>query len=85
MREGGPDSSRKGSNASVRFDSLKGEITSPKDLLSRLSTLFRLGDLLEKVYEKRDVDSFMKLAMSRNRKLCEGCRASADRSSAREP
>ncbi len=43
MREGGRDSSRKGSNVSIRFDSLKGEITSPKDLLSRLSTLFRLA------------------------------------------
>jgi hypothetical protein len=50
------------SAGSVRFDSTEGEISSPRDLLGRLSKLFRLGDLLEEAYERRDVDAVVKLA-----------------------
>jgi hypothetical protein len=34
----------------------------PKDLLAKLSTLFRLGDLLEEAIQRKDVDAVTKLA-----------------------
>jgi hypothetical protein len=50
------------SAGSIRFETNRGEISSPKDLLTKLSTLFRLGDLLEEAYAARDVDACVKLA-----------------------
>jgi hypothetical protein len=61
-KEARSDREPSGSPASLRFDSNQAEITSPKDLLNRLSTLFRLGELLESAYERRDVDACVKLA-----------------------
>ncbi len=61
-RESGTPEGHITASGSVRFESSRGEITSPRDLLSRLSTLFRLGDLLEEAYEKRDIDACVKLA-----------------------
>jgi len=46
----------------VRFELIGGEITGPQDLLKRLHGLFRLGDLLEEAYHRRDVDAVVKLA-----------------------
>jgi hypothetical protein len=51
-----------GSAGSVRFDSAGGTIASPQDLLSRLQSLFRLGDLLEEAITRKDVDAVVKLA-----------------------
>ncbi len=47
---------------SVRFENATNPISTPTDLLERLGSLFRLGDLLEEAYERRDVDSCVKLA-----------------------
>ena len=44
-----------------RFDS-RAEITSVADLRDRLSVLFRLGDLLEEAFTKKDVDACVKIA-----------------------
>jgi hypothetical protein len=57
----GRDSAGEESGGSVRFDS-GGTIASPKDLLSRLQSLFRLGDLLEEAITRKDVDAVVKLA-----------------------
>jgi hypothetical protein len=62
VKESGAGEKQGTPGAALRFESPKGEITSPKDLLSRLSALFRLGDLLEEAYERRDVDALVKLA-----------------------
>jgi len=64
-RRGGKSGNSTGDNlsaGSIRFETNRGEISSPKDLLTKLSTLFRLGDLLEEAYAARDVDSCVKLA-----------------------
>jgi hypothetical protein len=47
------DSARFGANSSI---------STPKDLLDRLQSLFRLGDLLEEAYVRRDVDACVKLS-----------------------
>lgn len=49
------------SDSSARFDS-EAPITRPADLLDRLRSLFRLGELLEEAYSRRDVDAVVKLA-----------------------
>lgn len=56
------EAARVGAGDSFRFDSNANAISSPKDLLDRLQSLFRLGDLLEEAYQKRDVDACVKLA-----------------------
>ncbi|MGA8532682.1 MAG: hypothetical protein WB615_01085 [Candidatus Tumulicola sp.] len=47
--------------SSDRFASSE-EISGPRQLLERLGALFRLGDLLEEAYQRRDVDQCVKLA-----------------------
>ena len=61
-KKSGRDSSPSESGASLRFDSASGKIASPKDLLERLQSLFRLGDLLEEAIARKDVDAVVKLA-----------------------
>jgi hypothetical protein len=61
-KESRRDSEGEESAGSVRFDSAGGTIASPKDLLSRLQSLFRLGDLLEEAITRKDVDAVVKLA-----------------------
>ncbi len=61
-KEFGSISEASGSAAAGRFESNQGEITSAQDLLGRLRKLFRLGDLLEESYERRDIDAVVKLA-----------------------
>ena len=56
-----PGSAPASVGGSNRFDS-DGEIATPADLLERLRSLFRLGDLLEEAYQRRDVDACVKLA-----------------------
>lgn len=46
----------------VRFENDTAAISSPSDLLGRLKSLFRLGDLLEEAVERRDIDACVKLA-----------------------
>lgn len=55
-------SSQASTGDSRRFGTEAGEISKPSDLLTRLQSLFRLGDLLEEAYQKRDVDAVVKLA-----------------------
>lgn len=62
VKETGAASETGNGAASRRFDSVADEITGPKDLLKRLAALFRLGDLLEEAYQRRDVDAVVKLA-----------------------
>ncbi len=62
QKKSGRDSSPSESDASIRFDSANAKIVSPKDLLSRLQSLFRLGDLLEEAITRKDVDAVVKLA-----------------------
>jgi hypothetical protein len=50
------------SPASNRFETDAKAISTPADLLRRLESLFRLGELLEGAYAQRDVDSVVKLA-----------------------
>jgi hypothetical protein len=61
-KESGHAAASDGSAGSVRFDSANDTIASPKDLLSRLQSLFRLGDLLEEAITRKDVDAVVKLA-----------------------
>jgi hypothetical protein len=45
----------------TRYDSASA-ISTPADLLTRLRSLFRLGDLLEEAYRRKDIDACVKLA-----------------------
>ncbi len=54
--------SRESVGDSVRFENATNPISKPADLLERLGSLFRLGDLLEEAYQRRDVDAVVKLA-----------------------
>ena len=62
QKESGQSAAAEGSAGSVRFDSSSATITGPKDLLTKLATLFRLGDLLEEAIQRKDVDAVVKLA-----------------------
>ena len=62
----GGNSERASGSETERFGS-GGEIATAKDLLDRLASLFRLGDLLEAAYGQKDVDACVKIARESSR------------------